>query len=234
MKSDTNRSAIYDGEGDRLMEDLQQHDRIILLPDARPSKTPDRTPRIRVMWGQHLLEDLLAGRYRTLVCGVNDTDNRRGIITQLATLLPTSQWNEQSITGYAKALSQGSATVRVVKYDLDAVEVLGVLRPRGQDHMSLDDLSQAFKMVSEMLEKRRDRMPSASVSFLGARSNALRDASSPGSGEPSFETVLRTMYEAGYNGDVYPSPSMWEAAPTAVFARYPFPPSLEQMRHGGF
>ena len=26
---------------------------------------------------------------------------------------------------------------------------------------------------------------------------------------------------------------MWEAAPTAVFARYPFPPSIAQMRHGG-
>jgi hypothetical protein len=231
MKSDTHHSAIYDGEGDRLMEDLQQSDRIILLPDARPSKTPDRTPRIRVMWGQHLLEDLLAGRYRTLVCAVNDTDNRRGIITQLATLLPTSQWNEQAVTGYAKTFSQSNATVRVIKYDLDAVEVLGVLRPRGQDHMTLTDLSEAFKIVAEMIESRRDRVPSASVSFLGARSNALRDN---GAGEPSFETVLRTMHEAGYHGDVYPSPSMWEAAPTAVFARYPFPPSLEQMRHGGF
>jgi hypothetical protein len=42
------------------------------------------------------------------------------------------------------------------------------------------------------------------------------------------------MHEAGYAGDVYPAPWMWESAPTAVFARYPFPDSLETMRQGGY
>ena len=36
------------------------------------------------MWGQCLLEDLLAGRYRSLVCAVNAKDNGHGIITELA------------------------------------------------------------------------------------------------------------------------------------------------------
>src|SRR5436190_10153708 len=130
MPAPVKKPAIYDGEGDRLMEDLDLNERIILLPDARPSKAPDRTPRLRLMWGQHLLEDLLAGRYRTLVCAVNSIDNRRGIITQLATLLPTSQWDEKSITAHAKLFSQSGAA-RVLKFDMDLVEVLAVLRPAG-------------------------------------------------------------------------------------------------------
>lgn len=232
MKNNRQKPRIYDGEGDKLMEDLQASDRIILLPDARPSKAPDRTPRIRIMWGQHLLEDLLAGRYRTLVCAVNDTDNRRGIITQLATLLPTSQWDEKSITAHAKAIAQSAGDkVRVLKYDLDAVEVLAVLRPTGQQHLTLSDIAQSFTIITEMLQRRPDRQPSASVSFLGARSNALRDESDA---EPSLETVLRTMFDSGFTGDVYPAPAMWESAPTSVYARFPFPPSLESMRHGGF
>jgi hypothetical protein len=52
--------------------------------------------------------------------------------------------------------------------------------------------------------------------------------------EPSFETILRTMYDAGFRGDVYPSLPMWELAPTGVFASYPFPESLDVMRSGGF
>lgn len=230
MKNDKKRSLIYEGDGDRLMEDLQDADRIILLPDTRPSKTPDRSPKIRIQWGQHLLEDLLAGRYRTLVCAVNAEDNRRGIITQLATLLPTSQWDEKSITAHAKAFAGANDKIRVLKYDLDAVEVLGVLRPIEREHLTMDDLGQAFEIVGQMLERRPDRKPTASVSFLGARSNALRDDKG---GEPSFEAVLHTMFEAGYSGDVYPAPAMWESH-TPVYARYPFPPALEAMRQGGF
>ncbi len=231
MTSQLNQSRIYDGEGDRLMEEHLQEDvdRIILLPDARPSKTPDPTPRQRIMWGQHLLEDLLVGRYRSLVCAVNAHDNSHGIIAQLATLLPTSQWDAPSITTIAKQFSGGDK-VKVLKYDMDTVEVLALLRPANRQQMTLSDLAQGFKIVSDMIRARTDRLPSASVSFLGARSNALVDQ---GGQEPSFETVLRIMYESGYTGDVYPAPAMWSAAPTAVYARYPFPPSLEAMRHGG-
>ena len=46
---------------------------------------PDTTPRIRIMWGQHLLEDLLAGRYRSLVLAVNAEDNSSGIIASSPT-----------------------------------------------------------------------------------------------------------------------------------------------------
>jgi hypothetical protein len=214
------------------MESLQVHDKIVLLPDARPSKAPDRTSKIRLMWGQHLLEDLLAGRYRTLVCAVNDQDNRRGIITQLATLLPTSQWDEQSITAHARLFSQTARNApRVIKFDMDAVEVLAVLRPASRDHLTLEDLSQSIRIVTEMISRRAERLPSASVSFLGARSNRLLDAKGQ---EPSLEGVLKTMYESGYTGDVYPAPSMWEVSPIPVYARYPFPSALETIRHGGF
>ena len=117
-----------------------------------------------------------------------------------------------------------------MKYDMDMVEVLALLRPANRDHMTLTDLSVGFKIVSEMIRVRTSRLPSASVSFLGARSNALVDSNG---NEPSFETVLRIMHQSGYTGDIYPAPAMWAAAPTAVYARYPFPPSVESMRHGG-
>src|SRR5436190_1363106 len=139
------RPRIYDGDGDRLMRDKHPDaaDQIILMPDALPSKTPETMRRLRIMWGQHLLEDLLAGRYRTLVCAVNAQDNRSGIISQLATLLPTSQWDENSITAYAKQFSSGER-VKVLKYDMDLVEVLAILRPPKNQGLKLTDLSHAF------------------------------------------------------------------------------------------
>lgn len=220
---------IYDGDGDRLMADQQFSERLVLLPDAKPSAWPDASPHLRIMWGQHLLDDLLAGRYRSLVCAVNAEDNTHGIITQLANLLPTSQWDERSITAYAKQFTPRQQ-VGVLKYDMDAVEVLGLLRSSAHEHLTLNDLAQGFRIVSEMVRRKTQRMPIASVAFLGARANALVEDGD----EPSFESVLRTMHEAGFMGDVYPAPWMWETSPTALYARYPFPDSLEQMRQGGF
>jgi hypothetical protein len=224
---------MYNGDGDSLMmqqrEDLAPG--ITLVPDALPSKVPDAKPRLRIMWGQHLLEDLLVGRYRSLICAVNAQDNSHGIIAQLAALLPTSQWDQRSITEYARSFAASGDRVKVLKFDMDMVEVLGVLRPAGSGHLSLKELSGAMKLVAEMIARKPGRMPSASVSFLGARANALVG---PDGQEPSFEDVLRSMFEAGYSGDVYPSPAMWELGKMGVFARYPFPPSLEQLRAGGY
>ena len=93
------------------------------------------------------------------------------------------------------------------------------------------NLYKGFEKVAEMTETRWDRMPMASVSFLGGKSNRLVDENG---NEPSFESTLRTMHEAGYRGDVYPSLRMWELAPTGVFATFPFPTSLKVMREGGF
>jgi hypothetical protein len=227
---------VYDADGDALMmrehEELQ--DRILLMPDALPSKVPDDKRRIRILWGQHLLEDLLAGRYRSLVCAVNPEDNSRGIIAQLAVLLPTSQWDERSITANAKqfagAAPGGTERVKVLKFDMDVVEVLAILRP-AQRNLTVDDLANAFRIVSEMIDRKPGRMPSASVSFLGARANML--VGSDGK-EPSFETVLRAMHQGGYSGDVYPSPQMWHLAKIGLFPRYPFPGTLDQLRRGGF
>ena len=226
------KPRVYDGDGDLLMQDerREQTTRITLTPDALPSKAPDRAPRLRILWGQHLLEDVLAGRYRSLVCAVNPHDNSRGIIAQLAALLPTSQWDEASITAQAKQFDSGSR-VKVLKYDMDMVEVLAILRPAAQEHLTVADLGEAFKIVTQMVGWKSTRTPSASVSFLGARANRLVDREGR---EPSFETVLRTMHEAGYTGDVYPSPAMWQLGPVGVFARYPFSGALDQMREGGY
>ena len=228
----TSRPTIYDREGDSLMqEQIDQPNRLILVPDALPSKTPDTTRRIRIMWGQHLLDDLVAGRYRTFICAVNAQDNSRGIISQLAEFLPTSQWDETSITAYAKQFNTQGRKAKVLKFDMDSVEVLGVLRPAGHDRFALSDLSAAFSIAVEMIRGDRARQPSASVSFLEARANLVVDSNGQ---TPSFEAVLRAMHQAGYNGDVYPSPGMWQASPTGVFARYPFAAALEVRREGGF
>ena len=226
-----NAYHIYDGSGDDLAEQMDGGgNRVILLPDASVSqRDPDVTERVRIMWGQRLIDDLIAGHYRGLVCAVNAVDNTHGIIGMLAERLPTSQWKEPMITEFARHFVQPH-NVTVVKFDMDRVKVLALLRPSEQDHLRLGDLAAGFRIVSAMLRGRPDRLPVASVCFLGARANQLWDDQKR---EPSFETVLRTMYDSGYRGDVYPAPWMWESA-RGVFPRYPFPDSFKRMCDGGF
>jgi len=222
---------IYDGAGDDLAGQMDATNGLTLLPDAPAvQRTPDTTERIRILWGQRLIDDLIAGRYRGLVCAVNAKDNSHGIISSLAEQLPTSQWRESMITEFAKHFVQPN-NVTVVKFDMDRVKVLGLLRPAEREHLTLRDLAQGFRIVSAMLHTRPDRLPVASVSFLGARANRLLDNNGR---EPSFESVLSTMYESGYRGDVYPAPWMWDAAAKGVFPRYPFPDSFKHMCDGGF
>lgn len=233
-KSET---RLYDDEGDLLLQADKRTDRVILLPAGDPRKASSDRDRIRIQWGQHLLADLVAGRYRTAVCAINDEDNSHGILGELLEQIPTSQWNIKSATAYARmfhesvaVLAPGDLEPYILKFDLDRLLIMAILRPRGREHFSLEDLSRGFQTVSKMLAGRRERWPVASVSFLGAKSNRLID---PSSREPSFEAVLRTMFEAGYRGDVYPSLGMWELAPIGAFASYPFPESLHASRSGG-
>jgi hypothetical protein len=224
-------SHIYEGTGDDLAGQMDMANGLTLLPDAVPTeRDPDAKERIRIMWGQRLIDDLMCGRYRGLVCAVNAKDNSHGIISMLAEKLPTSQWRESMITEYARHFVQPH-NVTVVKFDMDRVKVLGLLRSADREHMTLRDLAAGFRIVSAMLQHRPDRMPVASVSFLGARANKLLDSNGH---EPSFENVLSTMYESGFRGDVYPAPWMWDAAPKGVFPRYPFPDSFRHMCDGGF
>jgi hypothetical protein len=232
------RPRLYDDEGDLLMQADQRADRVVLLPSGDPRRATPERDRIRIVWGQHLLADLVAGRYRSFVCSVNMEDNDHGIITQVVELTTTSQWTPKAVTSFARMFSESvsihAAADRepyVLKYDLDSLLILALLRPIGRGHFTLQDLARGFATISKMLRGRRERLPVASVSFLGAKSNRLVDLEGH---EPSFESVLRVMYEAGYRGDVYPALGMWELAPTGVFASYPFPASLDVMRKGGF
>ena len=229
---------LYDDEGDLLMQADQRSDRVVLLPSGDPRQASPERDRIRIVWGQHLLADLVAGRYRSFVCGINTEDNEHGIVTQVVSLTTTSQWTPKAVTSFARMFSESvsvhAAADRepyVLKYDLDSLLVLALLRPAGRSHFTLEDLSRGFATVAKMLRGRRERLPVATVSFLGAKSNRL---AGPDGREPSFESVLRVIYDAGYRGDVYPSLRMWELAPTGVFASYPFPKSLDIMRKGGF
>lgn len=231
-------ARLYDEDGDALMSSVAA-DRITLLPDAHEPGVGEMTDRIRVMWGQPMMGDILANRYRTVVCGVNAEDNSHGIITRMAEAIPASQWSGATITAHARTFANsvvkhGGAEREpyVVKFDLEAIEVYALLRPHGRDHFTVEDLARGFRQVSHILHGRRVRLPVASVSFLGARSNRLVDART--GEEPSFETVLRTMYEAGYRGDVYPSPQMWGRGHVGVYPGYPFPSALDEMRKGGF
>ena len=236
--SDQQSPRLYDEDGDLLMQADQRADRVVLLPAGDPRKASADRDRIRIQWGQHLLADLLASRYRAFVCGVNTEDNSHGIVRQVIEMTATSQWTSKAVTSYARMFSEsvavhaaGDREPYILKYDLDSLLILALLRPKGRAHFTLDDLARGFATVTKMLRGRRERLPVATVSFLGAKSNSLVG---PDGSEPSFESVLRVMYEAGYRGDVYPSLGMWELAPTGVFASYPFPESLDVMREGGF
>ena len=184
-RSATQPAKIYDGHGDELIVETHLVEKLTIIPDGKPTSKPDTTHRLRILWGQHLLDDLLAGRYRTLVCAVNTTDNSHGIIAQLATLLPTSSWTPKTITDYAQQFA-GQEKAVVLKFDMDVVEVLALLRPSEQAEMTLKDLGHGFEIVSEMLRRKTQRLPSASVSFLGARANRLVAAPESG-GETSGE-----------------------------------------------
>src|SRR5215813_4322696 len=154
MTGRMSESHIYDGSGDDIAGQVDTGDRIILLPDSPiAQRDADTTEKIRILWGQRLIDDLIAGRYRTLVCAVNAKDNSHGIISLLADRLPTSQWHEPSITEYAKHFVQPHS-VTVVKYDLDRVEVLAILRPGEHESLTPQDLSAGFRIVSAMLRSR--------------------------------------------------------------------------------
>jgi hypothetical protein len=188
------------------------------------------------MWGQDLQRDLLDGRYRTVICGVNDHDNSRGLIAQVVEQVGTSQWSARSVTSYAEMFQKsvavhaaGDREPYVLKYDLDSLLVLAILRPKGRDHFTLEDLGRGFSTVTKMLRDRRERGPAATVSFLNARANRLVG---PDGREPSFERVLSVMHAAGFRGDVYTSPEMWKFAHVGVFPSYPFPEGVERMRGG--
>lgn len=224
---------LYEEHGEELLPAADAAERVSLLPGAGGRIEPGQ--RIRVLWGQDMLRDLLDGRYRTVVCGVNDADNSHGIVAQLVSLVPASQWREPAVTSYAKMFQEsvaihaaGDREPYVLKYDLDSLLILALLRPRGRDHFTLDDLSRGFQTVAKMLQGRRDRRPVATVSFLGARSNRLME----GDAEPSFERVLRTMFDAGYRGDVYPSPNSWAKGHVGVYPSYPYPAGFKRMREG--
>jgi len=226
------RPRIYNGDGDVLMEADRQANRLVILPSGDPRSAPTKRSRIRIQWGQFLLADMMTRRYRTLICSVNSVDNSHGIISAIGEMLPASQWDNENITTYARGYAELSPDkVLILKYDMDDLNVFALLRPKNQDTFTMTDLRVGFEKIAEMIETRWDRMPCASVSFLGAKSNRLIDEEG---NEPSFETVLTTIYDAGYRGDIYPSVRMWELAPTGVFATYPFPDSLKIMRSGGY
>ncbi|MBC7771988.1 MAG: hypothetical protein H7210_05800 [Pyrinomonadaceae bacterium] len=229
---------LYEDNADELMRADHFPDRVNLLPSGPIGMLggPSAAERIRIMWGQDMLRDVLDGRYRAVVCGVNDADNSHGIVAQLVDLMPSSQWTARAATSFAKMFQESVAihasTDRepyVLKLDLDSILILALLRPQGKDHFTLPELKRGFVTVSKMLKDRRERTPVASVSFLNARVNKLVG---PDGGEPSFESVLRSMYEAGFRGDVYPAPTMWQHGNVGVFPSYPFSEGLERMRVG--
>lgn len=225
---------LYEDAADDLLAGAAIPDCVTLLPGQDASA--QYRQHIRILWGQDMLRDVVDGRYRSVICAVNDHDNAHGIVAQLVHLVPTSQWSVPAVTSYAK-MFQKSVSVHaahdgepyILKYDLDSLLILAILRPHAQDHFTTANLAQGFQTITKMLEGRVDRRPVASVSFLGAHSNRLLDEDGQ---EPPFESVLRTMHTAGYRGDVYPAPQMWSNGDTGVFASYPFPPSLDRMRGG--
>ena len=226
---------LYEEDTDALVSAELAPERLTLLPGAGPMApgAMSTDERIRILWGQDMLLD---GRYRAIVVGVNDEDNSHGIIAQLVRLVQTSQWTSQAVTSYAK-MFQESVSIHaardkepyVLKFDLDSLLILGLLRPRGRDHFTMSDLTRGFSTVSKMLKDRKDRLPVAAVSFLNARANKLQTDNGR---EPSFEAVLSAMYDGGFRGDVYAAPGMWKMGHIGVFPSFPFPEGVRRMAEG--
>jgi hypothetical protein len=59
------RPHIYDGDGDALMEADRQANRLVIMPVGDPRQVETSRKRIRIQWGQFLLNDMLTSRYRT-------------------------------------------------------------------------------------------------------------------------------------------------------------------------
>lgn len=234
----TDSIRLYEDDADALISPGSFPDRISMLPMSPSAVQPGS--RLRLMWGQDMLRDVLDGRYRAVVCSVNEEDNARGIIAQLVSLVTTSQWSVHAVTSYARMFNESldvhAAHDRepyILKYDLDSVLILALLRPKGQPHFTLKDLGRGFQTITKMIGGRAERRPVCSVSFLGANSNRLIAGDGPNpDAEPSFERVLSTMYTSGYRGDVYPAPGMWGLGDVGVFPCYPFPEGLDRMRAG--
>jgi hypothetical protein len=229
---------LYEDDADHLISSENAPEKVVLLPSGhgRVERPEDMHERIRIMWGQDLLRDLLDGRYRTVVCGVNETDNSHGVISQVCDLVSTSQWTHKSVTSYAKVFQDSVGQLAgndkepfVLKFDLDRLLVLAILRPRGRDAFTLTDLARGFRTVTKMLRERHDRGPIASVSFLNAKANRLVGKDNR---EPSFEAVLGTMFDAGFRGDVYTNQAMWRAHGVGVFPSFPFPDGVARIRGG--
>jgi len=85
---------------------------------------------------------------------------------------------------------------------VDTVEVLTLLRPPNHELLNLEDLATRFQIMTEITHTHTERLPLASVSFLGACSNILHDENGV---EPSFETVLCITHNSGHMGYVYPA-----------------------------
>jgi len=229
---------LYNDDADALLTPESFPDRVSLLPADAGALQPGS--RLRLMWGQDMLRDVLDGRYRAVICSVNDEDNARGIIAQLVSLVTTSQWSVHAVTSYARMFNESleihAAHDRepyILKYDLDSVLILAILRPRGRPHFTLSELGRGFQTINKMIAGRTERRPVCTVSFLGANSNRLvAGTGRKPDAEPSFETVLSTMYGSGFRGDVYPAPGMWGLGNVGVFPSYPFPAGVDRMRAG--
>ena len=69
---------LYDDDADALMRTEQFPKRVSLLPPDSGRRI-EPGARLRILWGQDMLRDILDGRYRTVVCGVNEEDYAHGI-----------------------------------------------------------------------------------------------------------------------------------------------------------
>ena len=76
---------LYDGDADARMS-RDHAERVTLLPGDSSGFSAGE--RLRILWGQDMLRDMLDGRYRTVICGVNESDNSHGIVAQLVHLGP--------------------------------------------------------------------------------------------------------------------------------------------------
>ncbi|CAG0996128.1 hypothetical protein PHYC_02573 [Phycisphaerales bacterium] len=94
---------LYEDEAESLFKSDLFPDRGTLLPGE--GRSVSARERIRIMWGQDMLRDIIDGRCRTVVCGVNDSGNSRHR-RHLVELITAGRWSGRRVSIYARMFQE--------------------------------------------------------------------------------------------------------------------------------
>ena len=110
---------LYDDEGDLLLPSEIAADKVSLLPQDPAAEVEGR---LRILWGQNMLRDMLEGRYRSVICSV--------MMKTTATAWSRNSSNSNRLVDVARAAGVASYLIddetEIDATWLDGVKTVGV------------------------------------------------------------------------------------------------------------